>query len=120
MQVNIIEKKARLSLKEIVKFQIITHCYLNKVALTNADLDCLTLLSIMRPVEITHFCDTAAKENIFKSSQGVRNCLVKLEKLDLVFKEGKNRKMLHLHKNLVVQHEGNIVYNVKFGYSASS
>ena len=120
MQVNIIEKKARLSLKEIVKFQILTHCYLNKITMSESELDCLTLLSIESPVEITFFCNKVADEGIFKSCQTARNCLTKLEKSGLILKEGKNKKILHLSKNLIVHHEGNIVYNVKFGYSASS
>jgi predicted transcriptional regulator len=118
MQVNIIEKKARVSLKDIVKFQILTHCYLNKIALSESELDCLALLSIERPAEITEFCNKVAENNIFKSCQTARNCLAKLEKLGLVVKEGKNKKILHLAEGLSVHHEGNIVYNVKFGYSA--
>lgn len=120
MQVNIVEKKARLSLKGIVKFQILTHCYLNKIALSESELDCLTLLSIQSPVEITAFCNTVADEGIFKSCQTARNCLAKLEKSGLVLKEGKNKKILHLSKTMPIHHEGNIVYNVKFGYSAST
>jgi len=55
-----VQKKVIMSTKDIVKFQLITHCYLNKITVSNSDLECLTLLSSIGPIEISHFCYDAA------------------------------------------------------------
>ena len=120
MQVNIVEKKAFMSLRELVKFQILTHCYIEKVSLNDSELDCLALLSMEHPIEINEFCKKVVTDGIFKSTQTARNCLVKLDDLKLLEKEGKNKKILHLSKSLLVYHQGNIVFNVKFGHVAST
>ena len=44
--VNQVTKKVRMSLSSVVKYQILTYCYLNDISVTNSDLDCLTLLAI--------------------------------------------------------------------------
>ena len=40
-----VQKKVVMSKKDIVKFQLVTHCYINKITVSNSDLECLTLLS---------------------------------------------------------------------------
>ncbi len=37
---------------EVVKFQILTHCYINRIAVSESDLNCLTLLSFNQPIEL--------------------------------------------------------------------
>ena len=67
-----VQKKVIMSKRDIIKFQLITHCYLNKITVSDSDLECLTLLSILGPIELTHFCYDAAEEHkIFKSQQTV-------------------------------------------------
>ena len=86
--VNQVQKRVKMPKWDIVKFQILTHCYINKIAMSESDLNCLTLLSFNQPIELTHFCyDTSTDEDwIFKSSQTVRNCINKAEKnkLDVI------------------------------------
>lgn len=78
--VNQIDKKARMSKWDIVKYQILTHCYINKISVSEADLNCLTYLALEGDQELTSFCNKAHLKEIFSSIQSVRNCLTKAEK----------------------------------------
>ena len=111
---NLVEKKVRMELYDIVKYQILTHCYVKRIAVTESDLDCLTILAMVKDCELTEFCLLATEKRIFKSTQSVRNCLVKLEKNDLILKEGKNKKKISLNPDMKVQTSGNILVNHKF------
>ena len=45
-EVNYIQKKGEMSLNDIVKLQILLHCHLNDITISESDLECLTLLGI--------------------------------------------------------------------------
>jgi hypothetical protein len=109
--VNQVQKRVKMSKWEVVKFQILTHCYINKITLSNSDLDCLTLLSFNEPIELTNFCYDASSEEepIFKSSQTVRNSLNKSEKNNLIIKDISNKKLIKLNPNLKIQTQGIIL-----------
>jgi hypothetical protein len=93
--VNQVQKKVILSKKDVIKFQILTHCYINRITVSDSDLECLTLLSLIGPIELTHFCFEASDEHvIFKSEQTVRNCVNKCEKNKLVSKDSTNKLRL--------------------------
>jgi hypothetical protein len=114
--VNQVQKRVKMSKWEVVKFQILTHCYINKITLSNSDLDCLTLLSFNEPIELTNFCYDASSEEepIFKSSQTVRNSLNKSEKNNLIIKDKSNKKLIKLNPNLKIQTQGIILLDYKF------
>lgn len=114
--VNQVQKRVKMPKWEIVKFQILTHCYINRIAMSESDLDCLTLLSFNQPIELTHFCYDASteEESIFKSSQTVRNSINKAEKKGLVVKDQKNKKMISLNPILKIQTEGTVLLDYKF------
>lgn len=114
--VNQVQKRVKMSKWEVVKFQILTHCYINKITLSNSDLDCLTLLSFNEPIELTNFCYDASSEEepIFKSSQTVRNSLNKSEKNNLIIKDELNKKLIKLNPNLKIQTQGIILLDYKF------
>lgn len=114
--VNQVQKRVKMPKWNIVKYQILTHCYINNITVSNSDLDCLTLLSFNQPIELTHFCyDASAEEGwIFKSSQTVRNCINKAEKNNLVIKDGSNKKLIKLNPDLKIQTEGTILLDYKF------
>jgi hypothetical protein len=118
-KINLVDKRARLSLWDTVKFQLITYCYLNKIALSESELDCLTLLSIKGEYDLTDFCNLVSAEKIFKTTQSVRNCLVKMEKTGFVAKEGKNKKKISINTDIKLQAQGNILLDFKFAYIAS-
>jgi hypothetical protein len=114
--VNQVQKRAVLSKSDVIKYQILTHCYLNKITVSDADLNCLTFLSLSGPIELTHFCYDASsdEEMIFKSPQSVRNAINKAEKFKLVVKDDSNKKIILINPDLKIQVEGNILLDYKF------
>ena len=112
--VNQVQKRVRMAKWDVVKFQILTHCYINNIVVTESDLNCLTLLSLIGPIELTHFCYDASEEyGIFKSPQTVRNCINKCEKNNLIQKDSKNKKLILINKDIKVQTEGDILLDYK-------
>lgn len=125
-KVNLVSKKITMDLWNIIKFQLLTHGYIQGIPLSESELNCLTLLGINKESELSDFCNASCSEeqrdkepaleyksHIFKNPQTVRNCLSKLEKLGFITKEGKNRKKIFLSKNLKIQILGNIVLDYK-------
>jgi hypothetical protein len=112
--VNQVGKKVRMEKFDIVKYQILTHCYLNKINVSEADLNCLTYLALEGDQELTNFCNKAHTHKIFSSTQSVRNCLTKAEKKNLIRKEGKNKKKIFINPDLNVYSKGNILLDFKF------
>jgi hypothetical protein len=114
--VNQVQKRVKMPKWDIVKFQILTHCYINRITVSESDLNCLTLLSFNEPVELTHFCYDASSEEdwIFKSSQTVRNSINKAEKNGLVVKDAENKKLIMLNPNLKIQVKGTVLLDYKF------
>ena len=114
--VNQVQKRVKMPKWEVVKFQILTHCYINRITMSESDLNCLTFLSFNEPVELTHFCYDASTEEewIFKSSQTVRNCINKAEKNGLIVKDQNNKKIIMLNPLLKIQTEGTIYLDYKF------
>jgi hypothetical protein len=119
--VNQVQKRVKMPKWEVVKFQILTHCYINKVTMSESDLNCLTLLSFNQPIELTHFCYDASSEEdwIFKSPQTVRNCINKAEKNKLVIKDQDNKKLIMLNPDLKIVTDGTILLDYKLlGYES--
>jgi len=114
--VNQVQKRVKLPKWEIVKFQILTHCYINRITMSESDLNCLTLLSFNEPVELSNFCLDASSEEdwIFKSPQTVRNSINKAEKNGLVIKDKSNKKIIKLNPDLKIQTEGVVLLDYKF------
>ena len=114
--VNQVQKRVRMPKWDVVKFQILTHCYINRINLSDSDLNCLTLLSFNEPIELTHFCYDASSEEepIFKSPQTVRNCINKAEKTNLVVKDEENKKLIRINPSLKIQTIGTILLDYKF------
>lgn len=110
-----VQKKVIMPRKDVIKFQLITHCYLNRIMVSNSDLECLTLLSSTGPIEIAHFCyDAADEQKIFKSQQTVRNCINKCIKSKLVVKDSKNKKLVYLNPKLNIETLGSIFLDYNF------
>ena len=112
--VNQVDKRVRMSAWQIVKYQILTHCYLYNIQVSEADLNCLTFLAIEGDQELTSFCNKAHDKQIFSSTQSVRNCLTKSEKKGLIKKEGKNKKKIFINPDLKLHSQGNILLDYKF------
>lgn len=114
--VNQVQKRAIMTKWDVIKFQISTHCYINKITVSDSDLNCLTLLSITGSIELTHFCYDASSEEewIFKSPQTVRNAINKSEKNNLVIKDKDNKKIIMINPDLKIQVDGDILLDYKF------
>ena len=84
--------------------------------MSESDLNCLTLLSISGPIELTHFCYDASSDEhmIFKSPQTVRNAINKAMKNLLVIKDDADKKLIKLNPGLKIQTEGDILLDYKF------
>lgn len=132
-KVNVVKKQVQMELDQIIKLQIITHCYIHNVIVSDLDIDCLINLGKIGSAELTDFCNTMAEirlEKKFKfwkpnperpkermpeaSPQTIRNILIKLEKNNLLYKEGKGRKTISLNPELRIQVDGNILLDYKF------
>ena len=114
--VNQVQKRVRMPKWDVVKFQILTHCYINRITMSESDLDCLTLLSFNQPIELSNFCLDASSEEewIFKTPQTVRNSVNKAEKTGHVVKDLTNKKLVMLNPDLKIQTEGTILLDYKF------
>jgi hypothetical protein len=125
--VNKVDKKVNMTLEEIIKFQIITYCYINKITVSDSELSCLTLLGLNKKAELSDFCNACCvPENrdkdstlpytkvIFKTPQTVRNSLAKLTNYNIISKDGLgHNKTIELNADLKIQIEGNILLDYK-------
>ena len=113
--VSQVQKRVRLPKWEIVKFQILTHCYISRITMSESDLNCLTLLCFNEPTELSNFCLDASSEEdwIFKSPQTVRNSINKAEKNGLVVKDPNNKKIIKINPELKIQTKGVILLDYK-------
>ncbi len=112
--VNQVDKRVKMNKWDIVKYQILTYCYINSIFISEADLNCLTYLALEGSQELTSFCNKVYAKKIFSSIQSARNSLTKAEKKNLIKKEGKNRKKIYINPELKIYSQGNILLDFKF------
>jgi hypothetical protein len=132
-QVNVVDKKVQMGLDDIIRFQLITHCSINNIVLSDLELECLVSLGLSGPTEQTDFCNDMADKRLAEklktwkinpdkakekqpesSPQTIRNVLIKIEREKLLLKEGRGRKKISLNPDLKIQTTGNILLNYKF------
>jgi len=111
--VNQLEKKIIMTKWDITKYQLVTHCYVSKIQVSEADLNCLTYLALEGEQELTSFCSKVYDKKIFSSPQSVRNCITKCEKKNLIVKEGKNKKKIFLNPEINILSSGDVLLNFK-------
>jgi len=117
--VNQVRKTVRMDLWNIVKFQLAVHCHLKQLNVSDQELGCLTFLALSGEKELSDFCEAATKNEIFGSSQSVRNAITKAEKKNLITKIGKSKKKIILNPDLKIQITGNILLDYKVVYAES-
>jgi len=105
MIVNKVDKKVKMSRDGVIRYQILTFCFLNDLMISASDL---------KSHELTDFCKLMTSMDIFKSPQSARNAITKYHKKKLVEKEGNNRKSVSLHNDMNVQTEGTVLLDYKF------
>jgi hypothetical protein len=114
--INRVEHKVYLGKLDIIKYQILTYCFLKGIPIADGELECLTLLSQKGSQDLNQFCTLVYSEGIYASPQVARNSLTKSERKNLVIKDGKNKKRVFLNPEIQLQTEGNILLDFKFAY----
>jgi len=100
---------------QIVKFQLLTHCYINHIELTPSELDSLTLLGLLGECKTATFCEEAVDKGIFGNPQAARNCLMRISrKTELLKKTEGYNSTVNIHPVVKVQASGNIMLDFKF------
>jgi hypothetical protein len=113
---NLVQKRIRMSRRDIIKYQLLSHSFINSISYSDAELNCLTLLGVCGETDLSEFCNFTVDENIFKVSQTARNFLTKAEKINLIEKNGTSKKKVKLKDDLQIQTSGNIVLDYKIVY----
>jgi len=114
-----VDKKIKVPLDTVIKYQILTYCFFEGVQISNTDLVCLTELAKNEGIELTKFCDLATEKGIYKSAQSARNAITKVANKSLVVKNGVNKKTIAVSKDLKLQTEGTIFLDFKIlGYDS--
>lgn len=138
-KVNVVNKQVRMGLEDIIKFQLISYSYINRITLSELDLDCLTMLGKLGQTELTEFCNLMANKRLEDklktwkpnpdnpkekkpepSPQTIRNVLMKVEKDKLIIKEGRGRKRISINPDLKIQITGNILLDYKILHVATT
>jgi len=99
---------------EIVKFQLITHCFISGTHLNETELNILTFLGMKGEIRLIDFCKEAAEKEYLSSHTAVNNCLLRIAKSNLFLKKGAGKKLIYLNPNLNIQARGTILLNYKF------
>ena len=107
-----INKKTILDKHNTILIQFIHYGFINKINLSNAELNCISLLANLKEYDLSDFCEYIVDKEIFASTQTVRNSIMKMERLGLVIKYGKSKKRsIKINPDLNIQTEGNIYLN---------
>jgi hypothetical protein len=117
-QATIVEKKVRMDNLDVIKYQLLTHCFLERISISDSGIECLAILARQGEVELTQFCNQIVnldrEDKLYKSAQSVRNVVNEAEKSRLIIKRGKNRKVIFINPELEIQSDGNILLDYKF------
>ncbi len=111
--VNKVEQKVKVTLPQVIKYQILTYCFFNDIHISASELNLLAELSKNPGVELPLFCKNITEKKIFKSQQSARNAINKAEKKNLLTKQGKNKKNIYINENMNIQSEGLILLDIK-------
>lgn len=130
-----VEKTMIMSRADIIRYQLFTHCFTKNIKVSDAEINCLTLLGLLGEQELAEFCilpevsdqDIRNKlgktydrekdgKGIYASAQAVRNFLTKAEKINLLIKNGKSRKKIQLNPEMEVLCAGTILLNYKIAH----
>ena len=85
-------KKIRSNRNDVIMYQILTYCFFNKIKVSDTELELLTELSINNGVEVNDLCQQLSVKCIYRTKQSARNAISKVEKKNLILKDGDARK----------------------------
>lgn len=115
-KLTIVDKKSQVSVWSILKLQIMIHCELNGINISEADSNALVHLIKLGETELSFFCIEASSDaRMFKSAQSVRNFVSKAEKQKLIVKKGNTKKKISINPDLgIVTEAENLLIDYKF------
>ena len=132
---KVITKKVRMGLDDVIRYQLMTHCFVNHIILSRAEIDCLTILGRLGNYELSEFCllpdvsdellknkmgkeynKNQHKAGVFVSAQTVRNFIKKAYDNELVRKKGTSRKKIQVNPDLNMIFDGTIVLDYKLAH----
>ena len=108
-----IEKSIRMNKFEIVKFQLMTHCFIENIRLNETELNLLSFLGTQGKVQLKNFCKSAVERGYFGHATAAHNCLWRMEKTGLYVKEGTGSKCVYLNPKLDILSDGIIILDYK-------
>jgi len=108
-----INKVVQLDRFEIVKYQLMHYCFMNKMRINETELNCLSVLGEVGPKKLSDFLSIVASRHILGNTASVSNCLNKLAHTKLYIKSGANKKIIQLNPELEIVVEGGILINLK-------
>ena len=123
MEVKKVNKKLRMTTKDVIRYQILTEImFFRNETLIPSDIEILTLLIMSGPIELGKFClmsakiiyPNAAPEEISTRAQNIRNRIVKLEKRNIVVKSKTGRKTIALNPSIDIHAKGNILLDYNY------
>lgn len=107
-----IDKKIEMNTFEIVKFQLMTHCFVSDIQLNDTELNILSLLgTISGQIRSVDFCKFVVEKGYLGTTISVNNCLSGIEKSKLFLKKGSGKKLIYLNPDLKIISEGTVVLN---------
>lgn len=113
MAVTKIEKIIKFSKSEIIRYQLMHHCFVKNIKISETELKCLALLGEVGQIRLSEFGKIAAAKGILGSSIAVTSCLSKIERSGLFLKKNNGKKIIFLNPELKIQSEGNIIIDLK-------
>lgn len=113
--VDIWERKKKMPMEDIIRFQVLIHCHLNRIRISPEELNCLTLIGLWGSTDLNQLCAKMEQLQVYKSSPSARNALDRMKEKGLINKVGKTRKKVSLSDSMNIKNKGNILVDIKLG-----
>jgi hypothetical protein len=108
-----VNQKLKVDILQTIKYQILTYCFFKDIHINESDLKLLAELAINNKIKLSKFCKVVTDKKIFKSEQSARNAINKAEKKNLLVKDGLDKKVIYINKDINVQSEGIVLLDIK-------
>jgi len=103
-----------MSMERIIRFQVMVHCYLYDINLTDAEQECLVVLGTEGgSCDLRAFCKLLVQKGIFTSVESARNILDHIHTKKLMIKEGGYRKKVKLNPEMGIQTNGVVMVDIQ-------
>jgi len=106
----------RMDRKEIIKFQLIVHCYINSITVSDFGLDIATGIGENESIELNDYAKDLCAKGVFTQEQAARTAINRLVSAGIVVKqkrEGTRKRLLYLHPSIGIHNQTPIFVDVK-------